>query len=645
VQTLTLFRRFAVSFAVGSAVFAQDDDVARLDRFVVLAGQFPMGDTPGAVLGPLEIVTTPGAAADINRALQTLPGIQLPDEGNALFVRGGDSFETVTLVNGLRFPSAVRLSTPAGNFTGTLNPFDARRVNIASGGFGARYGNALSAVVDIDTLNPPPVNSATLNAGLGALSVGVNVAPRDDLGVRVTGTRFNTAPIFRLNGANRDYPEPPNGHEFSAAAAWTYRRGGELKLFSVEQCDHLALRVNLPTQRGLFRQSVLNRLGVLSWADHFGPWSPKLSIGGGTLDRHETVGAIDVDTTTQHRQWAGQLAFDASERLQLAAGFDGAREDTRLAKLIPPSGSFAGATLIDRIPETRWGAFAEADAVVASHVRTVAGFRLDRSTLTQRTTADPRLSFAWEPHHGVSLSLAGGIYRQVPDAYDAITDSGRVTLPSMRAQQMLAGLQLGQGDRLARIELFAKNYAGLVQLNREFRPIAGGDGRAQGFDVFLKSPLPGAVSGRLTYSFVDTRRTDPDSGRLAPAAFDVPHTVSLILERAFGGWVVSAAWRYASGRPFTPIMGGQPDGSGGFAPVYGEPFAQRLPALQRLDLSANRYRRLNTRWALVTYVSVNNALNRANVYAYEYSPDYAARRPTPSLFNRSLYFGCTFLFN
>jgi hypothetical protein len=51
------------------------------------------------------------------------------------------------------------------------------------------------------------------------------------------------------------------------------------------------------------------------------------------------------------------------------------------------------------------------------------------------------------------------------------------------------------------------------------------------------------------------------------------------------------------------------------------------------------------RRALVTCVSLNNVPNRANIYAYEYPPDYAVRRPTPSLFNRSLYFGCSFQLN
>jgi hypothetical protein len=33
------------------------------------------------------------------------------------------------------------------------------------------------------------------------------------------------------------------------------------------------------------------------------------------------------------------------------------------------------------------------------------------------------------------------------------------------------------------------------------------------------------------------------------------------------------------------------------------------------------------------------------VYSYDYSTDYSARQPTPSLFKRGLYFGFTLQFN
>ena len=617
----------------------------QLAPVTVFAGQYPTGELPGAVLTALDVVRTPGAAADINRALQTLPGVQLPDEGNALFVRGGDSFETATLVNGLRYPNPTRFNAPAGSFAGTLNPFEARRITFASGGFGARFGNALSGIVDLEPVAAPAVTNASLGSGLGAVSLGGGYAFPDRAGVRLSATRSDTAPIFRLNGASRDYPEPPHGHDLAAAAGWEYRPGAELRAFAVEQRQQLALRTNLPERRGLFRQATLNRLGTVGWTDTLGDWSLVADAGGGTLDRRESIGDFDTRTVHRHRQFAARASRSFTDRVQITLGADGAREHTTLAKLVPPSATFAGGLFSTAIPATRTGLFGELDAAVAPRVRLIAGLRADESSLTRRTTADPRLTLAWEPRRALTFSLAGGVYHQIPDAYYFLTDTGRVTLAPMRATQLLAAAQLGKSDRLLRVELYTKDYADLASLDRTYRPVAGGTGRAEGADVLLKSPLLFAVGGRLTYSYVDTRRTDPDTRRLAPAPFDVTHTAALQFDRAFGDWVCGSMFRFASGRPFTPIVAGTATPGGGFAPSYGAPFSQRLPSLFRLDLNASRYRRLNARTALVLYASVNNVLNRANVYTYEYSPDFATRQSTPSLFKRSLYVGFTLLFN
>ena len=45
----------------------------------VQAGRWSAGDEPGATLTTLEVVSTPGAAANVNRAIQTLPGAQTVD--------------------------------------------------------------------------------------------------------------------------------------------------------------------------------------------------------------------------------------------------------------------------------------------------------------------------------------------------------------------------------------------------------------------------------------------------------------------------------------------------------------------------------------------------------------------------------------
>lgn len=75
--------------------------VVRLAEFTVLPpGEFRLANaTRTEALTPLDVVQTPGADGDVVRALQLAPGVGNVDEGNGLFVRGGDVTETRVLVD------------------------------------------------------------------------------------------------------------------------------------------------------------------------------------------------------------------------------------------------------------------------------------------------------------------------------------------------------------------------------------------------------------------------------------------------------------------------------------------------------------------------------------------------------------------
>lgn len=83
--------------------FTMRENVNTLDAVVISAGTFSAGDnTKVSALKPLDIVTTAGSAGDIVAALNTLPGTQTVGESGRLFVRGGESDETQTYVDGIR---------------------------------------------------------------------------------------------------------------------------------------------------------------------------------------------------------------------------------------------------------------------------------------------------------------------------------------------------------------------------------------------------------------------------------------------------------------------------------------------------------------------------------------------------------------
>jgi hypothetical protein len=107
------FRPFesAVDAAAGAAldVVLQIQTVA--ERVDVRAA--PERDvTRGFALDPLQVYRTPGAQADVFRAVQTLPGVGRVDEGSGLFVRGGDVSEVLVALDDAVIAHPYQYETP-----------------------------------------------------------------------------------------------------------------------------------------------------------------------------------------------------------------------------------------------------------------------------------------------------------------------------------------------------------------------------------------------------------------------------------------------------------------------------------------------------------------------------------------------------
>ncbi|MGH7470081.1 MAG: TonB-dependent receptor domain-containing protein, partial [Longimicrobiales bacterium] len=219
-------------------------------------------------------------------------------------------------------------------------------------------------------------------------------------------------------------------------------------------------------------------------------------------------------------------------------------------------------------------------------------------------------------------------------------------LGPMRAEHRILGLQLGGGPFMARLEAFGKTYRDLAQETRENQVISGGTGRSRGLDVFVRWPAFAGISGRMSYSYIHARRTDPNTLILARSPFDITHVMTSVLERRFGpAWAVSLALRAATGRPFTPITSARFDSARAvWEPAYGAPNSERLPSFQRVDVSMSRLIPLPGQRLLVVFVAANNLFDRINVHDYRYDATYQARTPVRSQFKRSIYFGASVTF-
>jgi len=153
-------------------VFTLYQDMNTIDTVVISAGTIKAGDTSKVTaLKPLDIVTTAGSSGDIVAALETMPGVNAVGESGKLFVRGGEAGETQTYVDGIRVAQPYGASPNNIPTRGRFSPFLFKGITFSTGGYSAEFGDALSSVLLLNTVDEPAQNQTDISI----MTVGVGV--------------------------------------------------------------------------------------------------------------------------------------------------------------------------------------------------------------------------------------------------------------------------------------------------------------------------------------------------------------------------------------------------------------------------------------------------------------------------------------
>ncbi|MCD4710241.1 MAG: carboxypeptidase-like regulatory domain-containing protein, partial [Bacteroidales bacterium] len=154
------------------ATIELDEEVNELTAVTITAGTFEAGDKKKSIsLSALDMVTTDGSSGDVYGALQALPGTTTVGESGKLFVKGGDSRESKTYIDGTLVYVPYSSSSPNISVRGRFSPFMFSGMMFSTGGYSAEYGQALSSVLSLKT-NAMPVQDQ-LNISL--LTVGAEL--------------------------------------------------------------------------------------------------------------------------------------------------------------------------------------------------------------------------------------------------------------------------------------------------------------------------------------------------------------------------------------------------------------------------------------------------------------------------------------
>lgn len=626
-----------LTFPIDSAVvLVLPKGVPRLAAFTVLPpGEFRLSNaTSSEALSPLDVVQTPGAAANVARALQIAPGVSNVDEGTGLFVRGGDVTETRVLVDDVVMLSPARFGNPTGHVGASLNPFLLANATLSAGAFGAAHGNALSGVVRMETAGRPSRSTGSLSASIGGASANAAVAVTPKLGVRVLANISDLEPLTAAFGQAQPYDPPPRGGDAAVTLEYATSKHSWLKLFSVQQQQEFGVGATDITGTNRYVASTTEGLTVLSWRDTTYAWRPSVSAGRSRFSRDELLPGIDLGTTLASDHLVASVHRSPGTRLGVLLGM----EHERFTATYRGTATTGSTLFSTNTPTTRTGVHSELTWRVRPWAQLTTGLRADRSNYTQRTTLDPRVALATQ-HGPWGVVASVGAYHQIPEPIlvrDTIAEPMRVVQSTIAIERgKMGGTQL-------RIEAYARRWQSLAQFTPSFGVATGGEGDAIGVDSELRWQFSKRSRSRLVWSVLEARRTDPRSGLLATAPTSITHSIIWLTERELGRLSINSALRYATGRPFTNIVG-RTSTADGVQPEYGAPNGERVPGYWRSDVSVSWLLARRTGPTAVFWASLSNVFDRRNIMRYTWNADYTVRTPVRSPFNRSIYAGATLL--
>jgi len=601
---------------------------------IVKASSFTTGEENGVTLTPLEVLTTPGAAADVCWAIKSFPGVQHVEEGAGLFVRGGEVTETKFLLDGANVYHPYRYESPTGGFFGTFSPFLLKGTYFSSGGFGAEYGNALSGVLSMESQDLPSERVISLGMGLANFSVAGAVPLGDKLGVNFSGNQSNTKPLFDFNNIEDNFTEYPFSYDLNLNLGWRYSEKGLAKLFFFREKDNVGVSLQDPTWGGNYYGTENSNLYNLK-IDHALSDNSFLKFNISRTDFGKdmeiTAGeeyVLDLSNTDEINQARVMLEKQTwmflkvggclEQRKSYFEGFVPSEEDTLDPSV--PSNHY------DREYKSYIGSiFAEETSFFPYNLSLTSGIRFDRDSKSAKNVFDPRFSLSWKTTDEITLAFATGKFHQFYEPWRYDPDYGNPELDPMDARHYIISGTWENDGGMIRVEGYYKDYEKLMKDDDSLNYVSSGFGYARGVDFFIKKSFE-KIEGRIAYSYLTSERNWQDYAGLFPPDFDITHNLSAILNISLtSSFQIGTKYMYATGKPFTPLDG--------------EFRSERLPSYRTLDLSVFYLHSFFTNNLTIFYFSVNNVTDRDNILGYHNGDK---NQPIESSYGRLYYFGVSF---
>jgi membrane-bound inhibitor of C-type lysozyme len=582
------------------------ESLSELNAVVINAGTFDASDKKKSVmLRPMDIALTAGANGDVYGAFGTLPGSHRVGEEGRLFVRGGESYETKTFMDGMLIQTPYFSKMPDLPTRGRYSPLLFNGAVFSTGGYSAEFGQALSSVVALNTTALEPETKS----GISLLTVGAqgSHAQRwENTSLALTGELLHTALSNKIFRPDIHWIDDP----VIAGSTMMFRHKtsntGMIKSFgsfSYDACrmlhpnfqESVVQDIALNNSNSYLNTTYIEELNS-NWVFQAG-FAANMDVDHIFLDQHT------IKTTQKSGQAKISFINESIKNVETKMGADYQyfefQEDVKM------NGHF-------QLPFTNHlaSAFVESEARLSPSIALRAGIRSEYNSLTQKSYFSPRLSAAFKTGKFSQLSAAYGTFVQNPEnRYLKFTTD----LHPEKSEHTIITWQYKKETQTLRIEAYHKNYTELVKFREEYSTAPGnytnsGSGYSRGIDVFWRNQKEfGKSDYWISYSWNDTQRNYRDYPVMATPYYASSHNVSAVYKRFIPGInsFLSATYSFATGRPY-------------YNPNNPEFMADRTRSFNDISFGFTHiFTLFNTQTVL--HLVANNVFGFDNIYGYNFS--------------------------
>lgn len=602
------------------------ESVSEIDAVVISAGSIEASDKKRAttLLTPIDVYTTAGANGQISSALETLPGVQKVGESEGLFVRGGTGTETKFFMDGNLVNNYFGNSVPGIKAMDRLNTSLFKGKVFSSGGYSAVYGQALSGVLALESIDLPERNAADFGISPIFASGGiqrVNQEKTHSYGISLGYSNLEL--MQKILKFNTDFEKAPNSFGGNGNFRIKTSRGGFIKYYG--SYDTSSMKLSSPnlddeTSSDKINQNGKNTFHSLSYREKFGRYT--LNLGSSYTYNQNILHFSNVDQN-------GSSPFNND------IDSKGNYFNTKALierKLFEISAIRAGIELNTTKEET-WvsiaqkkyefrdditSLFAETDLGISNDLSLKIGARAENSSSINHWNFSPRFAMAYRISKEWTSSLAYGTFFQNPESR-FFTENYQPNY--QRADHYIFQVQRAADGRSLRLETYYKKYQDLIKTTTDFyRPIAvnnNGSGYAKGVELFWrdKKSLKN-IDYWVSYSYLDSKRDYLNYTESLFPNFAAKHTLSVVAKKFVTNWKTgfNISYNYNSGRPYYNFVT-----ENGNIVLKNQGFVKDY---QAVNFSLNYLPNLgkkDVRAFTVLVLSINNVLGTKNEFGYNFS--------------------------